>query len=290
MKSIDFKSNPGPALTQKTRNDGIDGKIEIPDVALSHCLLQDKYLREVTFKAGAIQHCRFEYANLRNATFDRIDLTGSWFVACNLQHAQFEDCVLWYVVFERCELNYESVLRSVPPQNNIRRRLLRVLRTNADSMGEKEWADKILLLELKAEREDLRDAVRHATDYYKKRYDAVDRVVAALKLAAHYVRFVVWGYGLYVSRLILSATALLFLLSTIASRTAFTFNVAGESQVRGLSWAESLYFCTINLTTVGFGDITPANAAARVLASITGLSGVVLFGFIAAAVYRRLAR
>jgi hypothetical protein len=180
MKAIDFGANPGPGLVQRTRNDGIDGHVEIPDVALSHCLLQDKYLRDVTFKAGAIQHCRFEYANLRNAVFDRVDLTGSWFVACNLQHAQFEDCVLWYVVFERCELNYESVLRSIPPQNNIRRRLLRVLRANAASMGEKEWADRILLLELQAERQDLRDAVRHASEYYRKRYDAVDRVMAAL--------------------------------------------------------------------------------------------------------------
>ena len=79
-------------------------------------------------------------------------------------------------------------------------------------------------------------------------------------------------------------------LSTLASRDAFTFNVAAENQVRGLSWAESFYFCTINLTTVGFGDITPANTAARALASMTALCGVVLFGFIAAAVYRRLAR
>jgi hypothetical protein len=157
-------------------------------------------------------------------------------------------------------------------------------------MGEKEWADRILLLELQAEREDLRDAVRHASDYYKKKYDAVDRIVAALRLAGHYVRFVVWGYGLYVSRLILSATALLMLLTTIASRDTFTFNIASENQVRGLSWVESFYFCIINLTTVGFGDITPANIAARVLASMTALCGVVLFGFIAAAVYRRLAR
>jgi hypothetical protein len=290
MKSIDFRENSGSALVEKARNDGIDGRVEIPDVAFSHCLLQDKYLRDVTFKAGAIQHCRFEYVNLRYAVFDRVNLTGSWFVACNLEHARFENCVLWYVVFERCELNYESILRSIPPENNIRRRLLRVLRINAASMGEKEWADRILLLELQAEREHLRDAVRHASNYYKERYDAVDRVIAALKLAGHYVRFLVWGYGLYVSRLMLSATALLLLLSTLASRDTFTFNVAAENQVRGLSWAESFYFCTINLTTVGFGDITPANAAAKTLASMTALCGVVLFGFIAAAVYRRLAR
>ena len=51
---------------------------------------------------------------------------------------------------------------------------------NATSMGEKERADRILLLELQAEREDLRDAVRHASDYYKAKYDAVDRIMAAL--------------------------------------------------------------------------------------------------------------
>ena len=77
-------------------------------------------------------------------------------------------------------------------------------------------------------------------------------------------------------------------LATVASRGLFTFNVGGT--VRGLTWTEALYLSVINLTTVGFGDITPANAAARFLVSTTAICGVVVFGFVAAAFYRRLAR
>jgi hypothetical protein len=291
MKPVELKQYSGGPLVQKAMNDGIPQPLDIPDVDLRHGLLQDKYLRDVTFKTGSIQHCRFEHTNLRNAVFDRVNLTGSLFIACNLEHARFEDCQLWFVVFERCELNYESVLRSIPPENNIRRRFLRVLRVNAESMGEKIWADRILLLELEAEREDLRDAVRHSTDYYRRKYDEADRLFAAAKLAGHYARYWLWGYGLYLSRLMFSATALVLILATVASRAAFTFSVASEAgQLRRLTWFESVYFSVINLTTVGFGDITPANTASRMLASITAVCGVVMFGFIAAAFYRRLSR
>jgi hypothetical protein len=120
--------------------------------------------------------------------------------------------------------------------------------------------------------EHLRDAVRHASDYYKQRATP-STGSSALKLAGHYVRFLVWGYGFNVSRLMLSATTLLLLLSTFASRDTFTFNVAAENQVRGLSWAESFYL-NDQFTTVGFGDITPVNTAARA-ASMTALCGVV---------------
>jgi hypothetical protein len=289
MKPIDFQAHQGQ-LVQKEHNDGIAGRAELADVALSHCLIQDKYLRDVTFRTGSIQHCRFEHTNLRRATFDRINLTGSRFVACNLEHANFEGCTLWYVVFEQCEINYNSVLRSIPSENNIRRRLLRVLRINAESMGEKSWADAILLLELAAEREDLWDAARHASAYYRERYDVLDRAIAGIKLGAHYLRFWLWGYGLYLSRLALSATAAVVLLATLTNREAFQFNVASEVGTRHLGWFESAYFSVITLTTVGYGDIAPANAPARMLAAGMAVCGVVMFGFIAAAFYRRLAR
>jgi hypothetical protein len=87
-----------------------------------------------------------------------------------------------------------------------------------------------------------------------------------------------------------SATAVILALATIASCDAFRFIVAAEGQVRQLTWLESIYYCVVNITTVGFGDIAPANGAARVLASVTAVCGVVMFGFIAAAFYRRLSR
>jgi hypothetical protein len=194
------------------------------------------------------------------------------------------------VVFERCDLDYQAVLTSLPPENNLRRRLLMVLRTNAESMGEKTWADKLLLLELAAERQDLRDAIRHTGKYYVDNYDPIDRVLAAMRLGWHYVRFGLWGYGVYLSRLVLSASLLLLALATVASRTLFLFDVDGKGSPRALTWTEALYFCTINITTVGFGDISPANTAARMFASLTAVFGVVVFGFIAAAFYRRLGR
>jgi hypothetical protein len=289
MDTIVLREN-ATRLVHSGINDGIAGAVQIADVLLRHCLFQDKYLRDVVLASGVIEHCRFEHVNLRKATFDRINLTGSCFVACNLEEATFNGCTLWYVVFERCELNYESVLQNLPRENNIRRRFLRTLRTNAEAMGEKTWADRILLKELQAERDDLRGALLHESAYYKREVDLLGRITAGAKLTWHYVRFSLWGYGLYLSRLLFSTIALVAALATIVSRGPFLFYIASEAQARRLGFWEAVYYVVINLTTVGFGDVTPLSGTAKALASVTAAIGVVMFGFIAAAFYRRLSR
>ena len=57
------------------------------------------------------------------------------------------------------------------------------------------------------------------------------------------------------------------------------FLVAGTP--RSMSFAESLYFSLVTMATVGYGDIVPVTGAARVVASIQMVLGVLLllFGF-----------
>lgn len=44
-----------------------------------------------------------------------------------------------------------------------------------------------------------------------------------------------------------------------------------------LSLPDALYFTVVNMTTVGFGDIIPANAAARSLAIVNSIFGLITF-------------
>lgn len=52
------------------------------------------------------------------------------------------------------------------------------------------------------------------------------------------------------------------------------------SGILGISWANALYFCTVSILTVGFGDILPSNVAAKVMILIFSISGVLLLGLI----------
>ena len=57
----------------------------------------------------------------------------------------------------------------------------------------------------------------------------------------------------------------------------------GSAMFSGLiniSFGNALYYCTVSLLTVGFGDILPPSVAAKIMALIFSLSGVLLLGLI----------
>ena len=43
---------------------------------------------------------------------------------------------------------------------------------------------------------------------------------------------------------------------------------------QNLSWVDSFYFCTVTLTTVGYGDITPQSNEAKIFIMVYILSGI----------------
>jgi len=51
--------------------------------------------------------------------------------------------------------------------------------------------------------------------------------------------------------------------------------------IEGWSWLDSLYFCVISLTTVGYGDLSPARPIAKIFTMFYLVSGIsILLGFI----------
>lgn len=289
MEPIDLAGwdRTSPHLYQ---NDGLDGDAPLADVKLSHCLLVDKYLRDAVVKGGILRHCRLEFCNLRSATFERVDFTGTVFINCDLRKASFNACTLWYTSFDRCLLNYDAVLASEPSETNIKRLFLRSLRLNAVSTGDKEWVDRLLLRELKAERDDLWNIVWPLTDYYRTKYSTHDRIRSAWRLVRHWSSSLFWGHGISLWRLVTSGAATAGLFALLCWKSSAQYLVAGTPSPRTLGFMEALYYSTISLTTGGFGDIMPGNAAARVITAVEGSVGVVFLGFFAAAVYRRLSR
>ena len=50
------------------------------------------------------------------------------------------------------------------------------------------------------------------------------------------------------------------------------------------SYQHSLYFTTINITSVGFGDVVPATYPGKVIAGINAFAGLIFFGFLIASI------
>lgn len=54
------------------------------------------------------------------------------------------------------------------------------------------------------------------------------------------------------------------------------------SRIENWSIGEALYFTFVTGLTIGYGDLTPKHALARILALVIGFSGIVLTGIVAA--------
>lgn len=291
MKEIELAVwTPAGPLRSVEINDGIKGAVTVSDAQLSHCLLRDKYLRDVTFKGGMLRHCRLEFCNMREAVFERVDFTGTVFLSCDLRHTNFIGCTLWYVSFDRCLLNYDAVLMSLPIQTNLRHQVLRSLRLNAISVGDTVWADKLLHLELKAERDELSNVALKRTDYYKTKYTKLDQLAAAGNYVLHLINEVLWGHGFNLWRLVLSGSMTIAAFAVICWRSPAAYFVGHDPATRGLTLSESFYYSVVSFTTGGFGDIMPGNPLSRIITATEGMIGIVFLGFFAAAVYRRYSR
>ncbi len=55
------------------------------------------------------------------------------------------------------------------------------------------------------------------------------------------------------------------------------------------SWPEAVYFTTVSLTTLGYGDITPTTELGRWIASFQSIVGISLFALLASMLFRRVA-
>jgi len=53
-------------------------------------------------------------------------------------------------------------------------------------------------------------------------------------------------------------------------------------QIESWRLGETLYFTFVTGLTIGYGDLAPKHAVARILALVIGLSGIVLTGLVAA--------
>jgi hypothetical protein len=189
---------------------------ELPDqtvtgVRLDRCLFRRVGLKRVTFNDGYLQHSHFLDSYLRYTTFRAVDLTGTRFENCNLRHAVFERCKLWYVQFHRCDLDYTSLLDNLPVEVNLRRHLFRSLRLNAEITGDSPIANRLLLLEMKAERDELRSIVRPRTAYFSESFTLGDRITAFFGLLFHYLQLGIWGYGVRIRNLLITGIVFVML-------------------------------------------------------------------------------
>lgn len=255
------------------------------ELNLKRCVFIDVGFKEAQF-SGRLTHSRLERCYLRKASFRGLDLTGTTFVKCNLDHAVLSSCKLDYVVIDDCDVDYRSFLENLPPQPNLRRRLLRSLRVNAATRRDVEERD-LLLAELRAERDELRNTFLGSNAYFRSK-PALVRVRAFGLWMAHQFQRALWGYGLQIWALTRAAAVLIAVSSATIWFLEVPFLVADKT--RSLSVLEALLLTLASFSTVGLEGMRPVSMVGTLFTVTQGVAGASFLGLLAATVYRKIAR
>ena len=267
-----------------------DTGLEIANVDWRYCLFRAVGLKGAKFQNSNIPFCRFEHCYLRQSAFVRVDLTGATFVDCNLRDVKFEDCKMWYCTFQNCSINYDEALKSAPLEGSIREKFLKALRLNARSTGDARQADRLLLMEMRADRNEQQDIALAATHWHQSRYTTRDRLRAAKRLSTHWIENLVWGYGVRIHRIVFTALTVIALFALTLWGRQVPFAGALKETAGPLTLTDAIYVSAMAFTTVGFGDITPASVFGKCVMSFLGVVGPALLGLFVAAAYRRIQR
>jgi len=264
-------------------------EIRLEDVELRRSKLDNLGLKKANFKNCKINQSIIKDCYLREAEFNNVDFTGSRFIDCNLEKAQFKFCDFRYVTFSGCRINLQEILGNSPSEPNLLRRFLRELRRNEESMGERQEADLILIKEIHAERESLRQEILANNSYNKKKGTSGSRFVALLKLIKSNLEDFFWGHGLKLFRLMRSGIFMILLFAALIFFTKQPFKISASDDMP-LEIGQALYLSVISFSNIGYGEYIPLTFTSKFLLGFESLLGAIFIGFVAATLYRKISR
>ena len=264
--------------------------LELRDVHIERSMFVRLGMKRARFQGCQFLHSIFEDCYLRGATFVNVDFTGSLFKDCNFERARFHSCSLRYARFQRCLLSIREILGSLPTEPNLRYQVLRSLIQNEREMGNKEVADELTVAAIRVQKEELRYRVLARSSYYKDRYDNSDRLLSLVRLLTLLLSDAIWGCGLKIGRLLISGAGCIVVMALAIVCFSLPYYPPGECMSRMLRFGEAIFASALAFATVGFGGYAPASWGSHVVLVVGSLSGAVFIGFLAASIYRRIAR
>lgn len=211
---------------------------------------QGQLLEYVDGKKVVFENCNFSAAVLyrgyfHEAVFRKCNFTGTRFDECNFRQAVFDRCTFDYSDFNRCVLPIPQVLANLPVYSNVRWDLVHNIRANQRSMGDVQHEADLVRQDIDAEIAHWKDIRRRPTSYYDKYDNLRDQTVAWLHCRRLWIERYVWGHGESITRLILAALLVLFVLSVIYwipnAQGYETLANASRAYLRGLKYLVMLF-------------------------------------------------
>ncbi|PVV10536.1 MAG: hypothetical protein B6D72_12380 [gamma proteobacterium symbiont of Ctena orbiculata] len=253
--------------------------------SFQHVQFNNTGAKELKFENCDFRYCTFDRAYFHKCQFIKCNFTGSRFVDSNFRGASFDGCDFEYTTFRTTLIDSYELLRNLPAWPNARRELLRILRLNAESIGDGKAAKILVREELAASREHLKKARQAKEKYYSTKYRPLPkRLQAYWQSLAVWVDWHLWGHGEYPWRLL--RTIMLGLVVAGLYRIVCDSNVTWGLTAREAVSASASHFLDVAQTFVGvIPDDFPSGLAATL-----SLFRYVMLGLFISVLYKRLSR
>ena len=263
----------------------------IEGTTFKRCVFRRMGMKQATFSDCRFLQCVFEDSYFRKAEFRHVDFTGSFFIDCNLEKASLKSCSFWYVRFRRTLVPTDEILSSLPAEANLRRKLLASLKANAEELGDHKSADVYLIKEIQAREEELKSAFWGSSKYYKENYPWPQNLLSGLAWLRSRTGGLFWGYGLKARNLIVSIAVLnLVVLTLTILLVGGAYNHSTTDVARHVGLVDALTISLQNFSSVHLTDLTPTSFFGQLIAVSQRLFAPVALGFLAALLYRKIAR
>lgn len=166
-----------------------------PNHYFSNFLMVRVSCKTQTFTKVDFKYTIFDSCYFRNCIFDECDFTGCRFTGSNFSGSKFSGCKFDYAIIERTQITASLLNTNLPSTENLQQKFARTLRTNFQSLGNYEAANKAISAELNATKTHLWKAAWPKESYYRKKYQGPSRISAIAQYINFNILHFIWGNG-----------------------------------------------------------------------------------------------
>ena len=266
--------------------DSLYGSVRLDGTTISgadfqHCTFSNISFKDATIDSGKFLSCVFVGCYFRRAKLNDTSFVGCRFIDCNFGHVTIGGSRFEYSSFRSCQISFDEMFFSLPPQPYVKEILTRNLAIESTRLGLPSEARRYRREEIKAREAHLRAAVVGRSQWYQEHFSGgYKRTQAFCQLVASLLNRWFWGYGERVWLLLGNV----FLFALVLFPVFFYLSADGLVKRSGgeIGISDVLRFSIENIlpVTVASG-IEAAGYMAQLLAateSIFGLLVLALFG------------
>lgn len=257
----------------------------ISDADYKHCTFANHSFLKTKILNGVFLNCVFIGCYFRRAELQNTRFTGCRFIDCNFSHISLKSCDFRYSTFHGCQLPFDEFVHCLPSEHNLREEITRNLAIESSNLGHAREARSYRMAEIRAHEEHLLSAVKGNSNWYREHYDSLRRIEALVQWLLSLLNRWLWGYGeraWVLVRNLLLVSVIIFPVLFYILRDELEHT---SHRVPGLM--EILHFSFENVIPAGVvSNVVAVGNAARVLAGIESILGVVAIALFASYIFR----